>query len=562
MTKQYDDRRSRPSRELLRRCAEAAHEIGRAQLAFCNGAERLNIPDNPDLWSAGPRQSRAIATAYAALAGNALWQDFAQIGAAHREALTALAQPPEILLALGADSRARPIRSVNSYGMPLSDRSPRLPASSCTATPPDAIVLADIDTWRSTVLRRIFDTGDVPSPRELRDQVCNSLADRLGVAEEFRSRIALTPSGTDALLLLSVLVLGTASGRAVTIVMVGAREAGRGVLNAVRGLRFDSYPPMGGECQLGTPLSGLDSARLCVRDVQIRDHHGWVRPVEAVRAEIEDLIAQEHVAGAEVLVHLMESSKTGIRAAEPSWVRQWLIHWPRRLHIAIDAAQYRTDRARLLGYLAAGASVVITGSKALSAPPFCGAVLLSSALMEAAGEITAVPTGLADYLSAADLPERFTTATTGLVPVNLGLIARWRAALTEWKKVDALSPSLRSTLSANLVDGWRRALSKLPGVEIMPTASKTVVNFVLYGLRGPFSLAETEAAYDQITSEGGIYIGQPVELTPGGAVALRLAVGAATLTRLSAGQYTDEELIALAVDRVSRCTSIVERRRK
>lgn len=258
-----------------------------------------------------------------------------------------------------------------------------------------------------------------------------------------------------------------------------------------------------------------------------------------MEAEIEAHV--EHAAERDwaVLVHVMAGSKTGLGCPDVGWVRSWRSRTP-RLRMVVDAAQLRMSRRELTSYLRAGASVLLTGSKALGAPPFCGAVVLDDAVARDAEALASagggLPAGLARYASRADLPPALAALGSGLEPVNPGLMARWHVALVEWQRFAALPRELRRGVTAGLLAGWRDGLSALPGVEVVPPHPGAVPTILSVAVAAPDGVRlgkeGLSEVYERIVEAPGVYIGQPVETVRARQGVLRLAVGAPTVTRL------------------------------
>ncbi|MGB7450354.1 MAG: hypothetical protein WA892_14675, partial [Ornithinimicrobium sp.] len=442
----------------------------------------------------------------------------------------------EVMLALGADDRVVPTAGRNSYRMPLADEQPRLRASSCTATPPDATAISVAEQWRDDLLARTL-CGAAPTPTEWHTDIADRLVAALGLESQWAERVLLSPSGTDVASLLTTLVQG-AHGRGVAVITVGAREAGSGTLPAAGLSAFRDSAAYDIDLHCGEPLPGTHADRVRVTDVELRDAAGRIRRASDVEAEIEAHIEYAVECDDAVLVHVMGGSKTGLCCPGADWVRAWR---QRTSHVrmVLDAAQLRMPRQELIAYLDAGASVLVTGSKALGAPPFCGALLLDQGLAADAADFVSsgegLPSGLARSVSRADLPEFLSPLARGLEDVNVGLHARWHLALTEWQQYLAVPGAERRHVVHSLLHGWREGLAQLPGVRVLPHhpgACPTILSVAVAdedGWMGKHRLAQT---YARILDSPGVYIGQPVELANGAPGVLRLAVGAATVTRL------------------------------
>jgi hypothetical protein len=553
-------------RDLVAQVVASAERVGhdlRRERGTRSGDGRAQLDtslQDPALWTAGTPRLNAVLRA----AGSTRLTDAVHRARPARRRSAALAAslagPVEIMLALGADDRVVPTGGRNSYRMPLVDESPRLRASSCTATPPDATVLRVAEQWRDDLLARTL-CDAAPTPVQWHTDIADRLVAALGLETAWADRVLLSPSGTDVASLLTTLVQG-AHGRGVSVITVGAREAGSGTIPAAGLSAFRDSAAYDIDLHCGEPLPGTHADRVRVTDVELRDAAGRIRRVSDVEAEIEAHIEYAVDCDDAVLVHVMGGSKTGLCCPGVDWVRAWR---QRTAHVrmVVDAAQLRMPRRDLIGYLDAGASVLVTGSKALSAPPFCGALLLDEDLAADAADFVAsgegLPSGLARSVSRADLPEFLSPLARGLEDVNVGLHARWHVALTEWQQYLSVPGPQRRHVVHSLLDGWREGLSRLPGVQVLPHhpgACPTILSVAVADgdqWVGKQRLAET---YARILDSPGVYIGQPVELANGAPAVLRLAVGAATVTRLvedAARRGSLEEAVAEVVGVTTEC---------
>jgi len=448
-----------------------------------------------------------------------------------------LAHPPEFLLAIGGDDRQVPVNGRNSYGFPLCDLDPVVRGSSCTATPPDGIALEVADHWRESLRDTLRRDGALPSIAALRAPVTDDLVTRLGGDADTETRIVLTPSGTDTEALVSALVLG-AHARPLRNILVGAAEAGSGTLLSAGGRQFSTRVALGSRVVPGELIAGFDGHRVAIVDVELRDARGRIRRAFDVEAEVEAHVEHAIECNEQVLVHAMAASKTGVRQLGTGWVRTWRQRYPAQLRVVVDAAQGRCSPALIRAYLDAGASVAITGSKALCGPPFCGALVLDDALrrdaLDARERGIPLPAGFRDFLSAADLPEALRPLVPGAHRANLGLLARWTVALDEAERFGTVPAVHRELFVAELVTRLSEGLDRLPRVEVVPApgASSTIVSLMLLDATGaPLPKAALVEVYNALIQTRGVQIGQAVQISTSGAAALRFAVGATTVTR-------------------------------
>ena len=452
-----------------------------------------------------------------------------------KAALRSLQRPIEELLLVGADDRQVPVNGRNRYGFPIADLTPHFRGSSCTTTPPDAIALGDAARWRDDLVETINAAGSFPSTDALRAPAVAGILDLLGLSQRHEANVVLTPSGTDSELFMTALSLG-GHERRLRNILVGSAEAGSGTKCAASGRAFSQRTPFAACVELNSAIDGLAVDRVSVVDIELRDHRGRARRPFDVEAEIEAHVEHALESGERVLVHAMAGSKTGICQISPAWVQTWRSRYPEALRVVVDAAQVRISNSELRAYLRAGASVSLTGSKSLSAAPFCGALILDTASLEDARNLVEggehLAQGLRNYFSAADLPIGLVGLIRDLEPVDLGLLARWAVARAETRR-RLLVPAIdREDLTIRLHDELVLGLDTIPGVCVFPTSSPSIVAFSLLNARSEIMGKDAlRDAYSTLVAEPGVHIGQPVELVPHGPAVLRFAIGSATITR-------------------------------
>lgn len=459
--------------------------------------------------------------------------------------VSVLAAPAELLLLFGADDRALPTKGRNSYGFPIYDPSPGARLSSCTCTPPDRDSIGVADSWRARTLIGVMTRTTPPPPAELRSDVTRPIAAALGLPAQREDSILLLPSGTDgATVAAGILLYG--HGRPLVNILVGAREMGSGTRAAAGGAWFSSCAPLGQQVQRGDAVAGLGPDLIRIVDVAIRDADGRARRAFDVEAEVEAHVEHNIASGATVLVHAVHGSKTGLTYLDPPWIRLWRRRHPERLRIMVDAAQARVSPPMVRRYLTAGGSVVITGSKALSAPLFCGALILDDSLHADAARCESLPAGFAALLSQADVPPALAVPSRAWSPANLGLLARWHVALAEWSRLSEIPSAERKRRTLAMIQSLTRRLADLPGVEMLPlpTPHSSIVSFAIRdGEAGFLPKTALEEIHRTLIDDAGVYLGQPVQIAGQRAV-LRAAVGAATLTRTSSAASDEAAIVA------------------
>ena len=355
--------------------------------------------------------------------------------------------------------------------------------------------------------------------------------------------IALLPSGTDAVYLVSM--LGLCRAASVHHVVVGASELGGGTLRAARGLSISDHAPFG-ESTLNSPLAGL-AGRCSAEPIYLRNFDGRRKDPEDIDRRIAERVrqaAREHL----VVLHLVAHSKTGLRAPAAETCSRLLTELGDRLIVLVDGAQGRLAPRDVRQALRLGFTVLFTGSKFYGGPPFSCALMLPPRLARDPGPLAP---GVRDWFSQAALPGHWLRARDSLREAhNVGVTLRWQAALYEIDAYHALSPRHRAgtyhTFSGAVYEAFGPSKVIKLDVPRPPThqlvtalgAFPSVFGFSVWGSEGYLradSLRELHVLVDTDRSDvepelgGAFHLGQPVALGPPTderPAVLRVALGA------------------------------------
>ncbi|TVQ90017.1 MAG: hypothetical protein EA397_13750 [Deltaproteobacteria bacterium] len=335
-------------------------------------------------------------------------------------------------MAAGGDGRQvpDPHTGLTKYRTTTTPRS-GVALGSCTASWPTqgafrAAQLA-LEGWR-----READPSDAlhAAAHEIRER----LARLLGLGPE--SELVLTPSGTDAVYLVSALCLR--DDAPVHHVVVGASELGGGTLAAARGEVFNPLTPHGGPAEVGAPVAGL-SGRCSAEPLYLRDRAGERLSPDEIDERVRSRVQAALAEGARVIVHLVAHSKTGLRAPSLRLAESLVRERGERVVVLVDAAQGRVAPHDVRNALRRGFIVLFTGSKFYSGPPFSGVLCLPQRHPP-----PALPAGLQAWTARSDLPPHWTAARDALrVEHNPGLLLRWIAALEQITRYHAIPPQKR-----------------------------------------------------------------------------------------------------------------------
>lgn len=397
-----------------------------------------------------------------------------------------------------------------------------------------------LDAWRA-------ETGDDPVAAlfDTADGVRDRLRAIFGVAD---CEVVLTPSGTDAVFVVSSVALARGAAH-LHHVVVGAGELGSGTLPAAAGDTFTEAPPLGLTDDWGLGLTGL-SEYCTAEPVYLRDAAGHALDIDEVDAAASAAVARGvEEPGSTVVLHMVAHSKTGLRAPSVRCVDELVAAHPGRILVLMDAAQGRVAPTDIRRALRKGYVVLFTGSKFYSGPPFSGALLMPG---EWADDPGALPVGLDGWVTAVDLPAGWAGARAGApVRANPGLLLRWESALAEMEAYHAISVERRSGVYHTFAAAMLGTFGPAPLVDLsIPTppvhelasglgAFPSVYNLAIRRPDGTrldaealsrlHTVLDSEVESPDPAVRRRFHLGQPVALGPPAAdqpAVLRVALGA------------------------------------
>jgi len=385
--------------------------------------------------------------------------------------LGALVLPIEVLLTLGGDSRLRLDRELrlNKYGCSPMPRPEAITFASCTATSVSDLAFERADAMRRQMLLAALEGGAVEAAQARAERLRARIVREFALEDD--SAVALAPSGTDCELLLTALALATGR-QSLLHVAVGFDEAGSGTTSAARGRHFDVLTPRGEAVTKDAPVEGIDGDDVAVSHVALRGDRGLARPLAQIDASVETAVRGGLAQGRHVLLHAMDSSKTGLGGPSLELVRTLQAQAGERLWVVADAAQMRVSRETLGRYQRAGCMVVLTGSKFFTGPPFAGALAIPASLARHFDSIETISPGLGKYFCGLDLPPRWAPwLASARMASNPGLLLRWEASLAEVEAFHAVPDSARRDYFVRFRDGVLALFQSFPALEPLVTGS-------------------------------------------------------------------------------------------
>jgi hypothetical protein len=334
-----------------------------------------------------------------------------------------LAGPAEHLMGIGGDTRLRldPATGLNVYGCSPRPRPWAVTFASSTASSVSERGYDGAEQARRRVLVEAARHGAAESQHRAVRRIKDEIRRHYGLTDAVE--IVLAPSGTDGEL--SALAVALLGGEApLANILIAPEETGSGVPLAATGRHFATLTARGVAVEKGALIAGFPSG-IELEAVAIRGAQGAMRRDSAIAADCAAAAARALAAGRRVLLHVLDVSKTGVRA--PGDI-PYADHAD--VDIVVDACQARLSAESLRRYLERDFMVLITGSKFFTGPPFAGALLLPPRFAARFAGPRALAPGLGDYFGRFDWPAG--PAAAGLpAEANTGLACRWAAALAE-----------------------------------------------------------------------------------------------------------------------------------
>lgn len=428
-------------------------------------------------------------------------------------------------LSSGGDERiALDARGLNRYGHGVVPRPGDLAFSSSTASTISSRAFAAVEELHATIAWRLTMASAPDVYADEVERLRTRMLSLCGFAGAQAPAVILAASGTD-IHLYATLLFASPNGRALTTLTVEASETGSGVAAAMRGNHFAAVTAAGATARKNTPVSAGHRATHVV--VPARDAGGHLRGEDEIEAELARLCETIVTSDAQIMLVVTDVSKTGLVSPSLATVLRLRARWPERVHILIDACQFRMRPETLRACLDHECLVALTGSKFLGGPAFCGMLLAPRRLSESL-RATLLPHALGDYAMQADWPRDWPARAFLRLGANFGLLLRWHAALHEFEALLAIQPekieaavrafdaAVDSALDLNLIRADRRAIDRSAlglsgGWDALPTIAPLLLRDETGRYLHPH---ETQAIYETLSTgaDGGapLRLGQPV----------------------------------------------------
>ena len=382
----------------------------------------------------------------------------------HVRAIWQLLGTADALMETGGDIRLQrdPRSALNGYGCSHRPRPWAVTFASSTASSSSerGYLAADLERLKTTAAMLAGDAQ--AATRASLALVRQGIGRVYGMAPE--DEVVLAASGTDTELL--ALALTHLSGRHAPIlnILIAPEETGRGVPMAARGVHFAVDTALGHAVSCEAPIAGFRPDTE-LANVYLRDANGALRSADAIEAELEAVLAGGIASGRQVILHVLDLSKTGLLSPRPAFLAKMRARHG-EFDIVVDACQARLSAGSVQAYLRLNAVVLITGSKFFTGPPFAGALLIPEAMARRLDRAE-LPEGLDAYFGRDEFPERCRAAAK-LPPVgNYGLSLRWHAALAEMRAFVLVQPAERAEILLGFAEAVRESVATNPALTLL-----------------------------------------------------------------------------------------------
>ncbi|WP_264800503.1 hypothetical protein [Acetobacter nitrogenifigens] len=381
--------------------------------------------------------------------------------------------PAETLMAAGGDARLQldPQTGLNHYGCSHRPRPWAVTFASSTASSVSERGFAGAETARLNLQRALLHDRADAALSDLAIWTRAYLASYYDLPDG--ADVILSPSGTDCELAALAIAMRASDHKPVTNILIAPEETGSGVPLAAAGRHFALDTAQGVAVEKGEPVPGFASTitppeepAVEVLTIALRDADGACIPTEQVAERCERLTREAVARGRRVLLHQLDLSKTGLKAPDEATLDRLSRTFGDLFDVVVDACQARLMPERIGSWVAAGRAVMITGSKFMTGPPFCGALLLPKQ-WRARLEGLPLPEGLGSYASHIEWPD-CAAASSLSKHANHGLLLRWSAAIAEMAAFKAVPAAEARRRLALFLDAAHAAIEESEDVRLVP----------------------------------------------------------------------------------------------
>jgi hypothetical protein len=370
------------------------------------------------------------------------------------------------LLTEGGDARIvlNAVSGVNRYGCsPFPDPGlVALGSSTASIISPEGYAAADM--LRDQLEKATSTEAEITVYAAEMNRIRRELLRHCGVSDGAGVDVIFAASGTD-IHLIAAQSLSNGEARPPLVIMVDPNETGSGVAAALAGRHFSSHAALGEAVTAGSDIP--DAAAVEVVSVALRNANGVARDAADIDADFESLASRAVNDGRRVMLILIDGSKTGAIAPTTACALRLQQQFAGRIDVMVDACQFRIAPNTLRAYFQRDFMVAVTGSKFVTGPTFCGALLIPPVCARRMRR-HAIPLALRAYSARADWPQDWTAASELDQVANFGMLLRWEAALCELRAFRAVPEYQVNRFLTAFGSAIQRKLHESPLLEALP----------------------------------------------------------------------------------------------
>jgi hypothetical protein len=444
-----------------------------------------------------------------------------------------------LLLASGGDERIWPDAQTgrNKYGVPVAPAEKEIWFSSSTASAVTPLAYQAVGRLLGRLIT--IDRRDRLRVEDWFEQIRSRLLNLFAIPG---TAAILTASGTEAELI-ALAVARSVLGRPLMNIVIAPGETGSGVATAAAGRHFLASTALGGSVGVGSRLAGWEVDAIAVDKVEIRARSGAARRAVDVDCEVGSKVARALRHGMDVLVHVLDTSKTGLSGLSRAAAAALAKSASGRVLVAVDACQLRCSPAQIRADLQSGHMVLLTGSKFAGGPAFSGALLLPPQLRVWPLTLPAGLTAYSAYLDwPADVRQSISLAFSSLA--NLGMGLRWEAALFEIETLAGTDPAVQEQIIAIFAKEVMERVAATDWLRPLDLDARPRQTILPVVLAKPTTLARAQAIHRALRSSDAVpglekicHLGQPVAV--GDRAALRFCASAPLIANVAQRLVSD-----------------------
>lgn len=358
--------------------------------------------------------------------------------------------------------------------------------SSCTSNTISFSAFAFIESYLHKLQQHYSNSGSYDFLANEYDSVREKIKSFYEVPSS--TDVLIGSSGTDLELLVLAIALSSQQKK-VQNILLEANEVGSGAINAAKGQYFSIKTPLGVDCEIGQPIDGFKQDNISFYNIKARNKDGNLYKSSAIEEKIIERIEDALSKDFRPVVHTIHRSKTGLIIPSFDFFLKLSETYGDKIDLVVDACQGRISIHMINQYLSYNASVLITGSKFYSCPPFAGALLLPEKMTKRVKKKSSLPNGLREFYTQHEFPESWFPVTKNFSKqANLGLLLRWKVAIFEMNKIFQIPNNRIEFVIRAFQAATKKMAERSNFINLHNIATVTSAHKVPFPTKSPFEL--------------------------------------------------------------------------